>query len=347
MTPITLQVGQPAITLTIRGRNFQNASIVKTVPPDGVSINNPPAVSADGAQLTVDISAAANAATGSRAVVVVTPGGESSSTLAPENTLTLTGAAGTSITPVISPLLGVVKQDGAPPPTVSVGPIVAPAVGVVLQDPNPPAPPTQTSFATNVGVAVGPVATSVAPTGFAPNTSGTLTIQGFALDGATAVTINPATGVTLGALSVAPDGSQVSAPITIANGAPATTREVRLQTAGGRTPFSDPAASRFTIGVGVPQFDSITPIVSAQGTTFTMTIRGSNFTGAIAVTATPADGIAISNTFTVNAAGTQLDVSMSIAPNAPVGSRVIQVHVPGAASSATATPANTFSVITP
>ena len=347
ITPIVLQVGQPPVTLTVRGQNLQNASGVSIVPPDAVSINNPPAVSTDGTLLTVNISAAAAAATGPRAIVVTTPGGPSSAALTPQNTLILTGNAGTNVTPIASPALGVVLESNAPAPTIDVGPIVAPAVGVVLQDPNPPAPLAQSLFATNVGVAVGPVATGIAPTGFAPNTSGTLTIRGFALNGTTAVTVNPSTGVTVGALSIATDGSQVSVPLTIATGAPATIREVRLQSAGGRVAFVDPAASRFTIGVGVPLFDSITPIVVAQGTTFTMTIRGSNFAGATAVTATPPDGIAISNTFSVNATGTQLDVQMSIAVDAPVGSRVIQVLVPGAASSAVAAPASTLNVVTP
>ena len=346
ITPIVLQVGQPPVTLTVRGQNLQNASSVAIVPPDGVSINNPPAVAADGTLLTVSISAAVAAATGPRAIVITTAGGPSASALTERNTLTLTSAAGTNVTPVTSPALGVVLESNAPAPTVSVSPIVAPAVGVVLQGPNPPAA-LQSLFATNLGVSVGPVATGVAPTGFAPNTSGTLTIQGFALNSTSAITVVPSTGVTLGTLSVAPDGSQVGVPIAIATGAPATIREVRLQSAGGRIPFADPAASRFTIGVGVPQFDSITPIVAARGTTFVMTIRGSNFAGATAVAATPPDGIFISNTFTVNPTGTQLDVGMSIATDAPVGSRVIRVLVPGAASSAIAAPANTLNVVTP
>ena len=346
MTPIVLQVGQPSVTLTIRGRNFQNASLVKTVPSDGVTINNPPAVSADGTLLTVSLSAAANAVTGPRAVVVVTPGGESTSVQGPQNTLTLTSNAGTNVTPVTSPILGVVLQDNAPPPPVLVGPVMAPMVGVLVQE-APPAPAPQTAFASNLGVVVGPFATRVSPTGFAPQTSGTLTIHGFALGAASAVAVNPATGITLGTPSVAPDGSSVSVPLTVAAGAPATVRDVRVQGASGLIPFADPAASRIVVGPGQPTFDSITPIVAVQGTTFTMTIRGANFAGALAVTATPPEGIAVSSSFTVNPAGTQLDVSMAIAPDAPVGSRVIQVHVPGASSSASASPFNTLNVVAP
>jgi YD repeat-containing protein len=347
ISPIVLQVGQPPVTLTIRGRNLQNTSIVKTAPSDGVTVNNPPAVSADGTSLTVAISAAASAAPGPRAVVAVTPAGESSSVPTAQNTLTLTTAAGTSVNPVISPALGVVLQSDAPPATIAITPVASPALGVVLGDPNPPPPPSQTQYAPSVGVVIGPVALGIDPVGFAPSTTSTLTVRGVALGGTTGVSVVPSTGVTIGAFAVSPDGGVVTAPITIAADAAATIREVRLQGASGRIPFADPAASRFTIGPGVPQFDSITPIIAVQGTTFTMTIRGSNFAGATAVTATPPDGIAISSTFTVNSTGTQIDVGMSLAPNAPVGSRVIQVLVPGAASSATASPANTLNVVTP
>jgi YD repeat-containing protein len=347
MTPIVLQVGQPATTLSISGRNLQNASSVSIVPPDGVSINNPPSVAAGGSSLTVSISAAANAAAGPRAIVVTTPGGSSPSTASPQNTLTLSATAGTNVTPIVSPALGVLVQTNTPPSATPIGPIASAVLGVVVQGGTPPPPATQTLFSTaNVGVTLGSVATGIAPAGFSPGSSGTLTIQGFALNGVTSIAVAPSTGITLGALTVAPDGTQVSVPVTVAAGAPTVVHNVVLQAGSAVVPFADTAASRFSIA-NVPSFDSITPIVVSQGTTFTLTIRGSNFTGATAVTATPPDGIAISNTFTVNSAGTELDVPMSIAPNAPVGPRVIQVLVPGAASSATAAPANTLNIVTP
>lgn len=344
VTPIVLRVGAPPVTLSVRGRNFQNASQVRIVPPDGMTVSVPPVVNAAGTEIGVNLSAAANAATGARAVVVVTPAGESSATRSPQNTITLASALGPPVTPVISPALGVVLESGVPP-TIAVGPVISPALGVVLESGAPPPTRLIEVTATRLGVAVGAVATGIDPTGFAPNTSGTLIISGFALNGVTGVAANPGTGVTLGAPTVGLDGSQVTVPITIAAGAPATVREVRLTTAAGTVPFADPAASRFRIGVGVPQLDSITPILGSRGQTLELLIRGSNLTGALAVTATPATGIVFSSTRTPNAAGTQLTVGMAIAADAPLGPRVIQVHVPGAASSATASPANTFEVI--
>lgn len=343
IAPIVLQVGEPPVALTIRGRNLQSAGAVRVAPPDGMTVSVPPVVNAAGTEATVSVSAAANAAAGPRAVVVVTPAGESSSAPGPENTITLVAAPGPTVTPVTSPPLGVVLPP-ATAPTTLVGPVISPTLGVVLES-GAPAPTRAIDVtAVRVGVAVGPVASGVAPTGFAPGTSGTLAISGVGLSGASGVTVNPATGVTLGAHTAAVDGTQVSVPIAIAAGAPATVREVRLATPAGGVPFADPAASRIAIGAGVPQFDSIDPILGQRGQTLQLLIRGSNLTGALRVTAMSDAGIVFGNTFAVNAAGTELTVGMAIASDAPLGPRVIQVHLPGAASSATATPANTFVV---
>jgi hypothetical protein len=136
----------------------------------------------------------------------------------------------------------------------------------------------------------------------------------------------------------------VSIPIAIAADAPATTREVTVNAVGGPLRFSEASAGRIRVGPGVPRFDSISPILGRQGEKVTLTIRGANLQGATAVTATPPEGIVFSSTWTVNATGTELTVDMAVAPDAPLGSRVTQVHVPGAVSTPDAEPANTFTV---
>ena len=139
----------------------------------------------------------------------------------------------------------------------------------------------------------------------------------------------------------------MSVPITVAADAPATVREIRLQSAEGPISFADPASSRVAIGPGVPLFDSITPIVAVRGTRFMLTIRGTRLKGATAVTALPAGGISISDPMVVNAAGTQLEVLVSVAADALIGPRVIQVVVPGVVSSVITSPANTLTVVAP
>jgi YD repeat-containing protein len=345
VTPNFLQTGAAATTFTIRGANFQNASAVGFAPPDGISVNNPPAVDSTGTQITVDASAAAGAATGPRAITVTTPGGTSSSTLAAENTVTVTNTIVGTFTPVASPLLGVVLPDANPPPPVSIGPFVSPAVGVVLQDPNPPAPATTFTESPQLGVAVGAVATRVSASPLYPGASGTLTISGFALGDVTSVAlVPPDANITLGALTIAPDGSQVSVPITVQAAASAGPRFVSVLRGAAAVPFAPPGIDTFGIGVGVPSLDSITPILASRGTTFTMTIRGHNFQGVTAVTATPATGMSIDAAPVASPDGTIITLQIGIAADAPLESKVIQVVTPAGPSLADPVPANTFTV---
>jgi len=345
ISPTFLQTGAPAVTLTIRGRNFQNASAVGVSPPSGITINNPPTVDPAGTQITVTLSAAAAAATGPRAVTVTTPAGTSSDVLTAQNTITVTAAVGAVVTPVASPVLGVILQDGTPPPPRLFGPFSAPALGVVLQDPNPPAAPTTFASAPDVGVAVGPIATGVSTPPLSPGVSGTLTISGFALNDVTSVSVAPESNMTVGTPVAAPDGSQVSVPIAVLAGASAGLRAVTVLRGTTRVEFAPFRSNTFSIGTGVPpNIDSITPILNSRGQTFTMTIRGQNFQGVTAVTATPSTGMAIDTMPVASPDGTVVTVQINIALDAPLEAKVIQVITPSGATRSDAVPANTFTV---
>ncbi|HZR68837.1 MAG TPA: RHS repeat domain-containing protein [Burkholderiales bacterium] len=345
VTPNFLQTGAAATTFTIRGVNFQNASAVGFVPPDGIAVNNPPTVDSTGTQITVSASAATTAATGPRAITVTTPGGTSSSVLAAENTVTVTSAIVGTFTPVVSPVVGVTLQDANPPPPAPTGPFVGPAVGVVLQDPNPPPPPATFMASSPVGIAVGPVARSLSASPLFPGASGTLTVSGFALGDVTSVALVPADpNITLGALTIAPDGSQVSVPIAVQATATPGTRWVSVLRGSTPVPFAPTGTNQFGIGVAVPTLDSITPILASRGTTFTMTIRGHNFQGVTAVTATPATGMFIDAAPVAATDGTIITLQIGVAADAPLESKVIQVITPAGASTPDAVPANTFTV---
>lgn len=342
MSPNFVQLGAPAGVHTIRGRNFHNAQQVKIVPPDGVTVS-PPTVNSGATEITVTLSAAASAVKGKRAIVVVTPVGETASTLTPANTLILANDAET-ITPVTAPHVGVVVEQVPQPVTTPIGPIASAIIGVTVQQPAPPAA-TRDIFLTGarVGVAVGAVATAVSPAGIARGGSGTLTVQGMGLDVVTGVSLNPATGVSLGTITASADGTQLSIPITVAADAPTGLREVALTGAS----FSDAAAGRFYIATGVPQIDSISPILANQGTTVTLLIRGAQLQATSSVTATPSQGVVFGSTFTVNAAGTELTIPLHVPSDAALGSRVIRVTTPAGTTTADPLPANTFTVYPP
>ncbi len=328
--------------MTVRGTNLQGAQLVRMIPPDGVAIG-PPTANAAGTELTAAVNVSSTAAAGSRVVVVGTPAGESSTVGEAANTVQIVNTIAGSVTPVVSPSLGVVLESGVPPAGQPVGPVVAPARGVVLQDPNPPPPAQDTARSLLVGVAVGPYSSGIQVPPLTPNSTATLVVSGSGLADVTSVAIEPANGIAVGAIVPAPDGSQVSVPLTL-TGADTGLRGVRVFRGTERVPFIPPGANTFRIGAGVPSIDSITPILGNRGQTITMIIRGQNFQGVTAVTASPGTGLSIDNAPTANAAGTEVTVRIGIAADAPEGSHLIRVITPGGVSTAFDPAANTFTV---
>jgi hypothetical protein len=339
-----LQVGAPAVTLTLNGRNMQNASQLRLEPSTGITVTNL-AVNGAGTQATATISAAPGAVTGPRALILTTSAGDSAVVLTAQNTVTLVNTILYNVTPVTSAPLGVLLESNAPPATLSVGPFVAADVGVVLET-APPGPPQETVRATIVGVAVGPFATGVQAPPLIPTSTGTLVISGVALNDVTTVQIVPATGVAVGSLVFAPDGTQVSAPLTLTN-APAGLRGVRVFRGSSRVEFIPAGAglNTFRIGVGVPHIDSLTPILESRNHTFDLLIRGQNFQDATAVRAEPPVGLTFDPAMTINGTGSELTVRVIVAPDAPLGPRVIRVFTPGGGSTGAAEPSNTFTVL--
>lgn len=346
VTPVNLAVGTGPITLTIRGANFKDASIVSVLPAANISVSQPPTVNADGTVISVDITIAAAAATGQRVVTVTTPAGTTDSTSAPGNTLNLVNTLGDAITPIQAPALGVVLLDNAPPPSVD-GILASSNLGVVLQTVAPP-PVTQDIFLgnTRLGVVVGPMAKTLQASPLRPGVSGTLTVSGVGLDAVSAITINPATGITVGTPTIQPDGLLLSVPITIAPDAPAGVKELKLANGATSLLFSEASAAHFIVAAGEPRIDSIAPILARQGETVTLTVRGVNLANAV-VSVEPVAGIVLGSEPVVSADGTQITMGLYIPADAALGGRVIRVQTPGGITTDQPEPANTFTVFPP
>ncbi|MFQ5656705.1 MAG: DUF6531 domain-containing protein, partial [Candidatus Methylomirabilales bacterium] len=96
-----------------------------------------------------------------------------------------------------------------------------------------------------------------------------------------------------------------------------------------------------------PIITSIDPTSGVQDSTFTLTVTGSNLGGATAViflNGGTADPDITATNLNVDPTGTTLTATLSIAPTAALGARVVTVTTPGGTSSSTATSANTFTV---
>ena len=346
VTPVNLAVGTGPVSLTVRGINFTDASLVLVSPASGITISQRPVNNADFAEITVNITVAAGAVTGQRVVTVTTPAGTTAETATPFNTLNIVNTLGNAITPIQAPALGIIKLDDTPPPAID-SLLAAPQVGVVLQaDASPPA--TQNIFLgnTRVGVTVGPVATGLQASALRPGVSGTLTVSGVGLDAVSTVSINPANGFTLGTPSVQPDGLSLSVPITLAENTPAGIKELKLSS--GVTPvlFTESAAARFIVASNVPRIDSITPILARQGDTVTLTLRGAHLSHA-SVLMEPLAGVILGSAPAINADGTELTLGIHVPANAALGGRVVRVQTPGGITTDQPEPANTFTVFPP
>lgn len=362
----TIPSGIP-FELIVRGRNFQGATAVRLTPATSVTLGSI-TVNADGTEVRVQVSVAANATRGERTVTVVAPAGESSSTSGPNNQFTLSD--GLAVFDFPSVLVGV--QVGAPtvppPPTVDAL-VAAPAVGVAF-GPVFPSGPLDTVFAPIVGINLastpvpmqqsieqvaaaagvvrGPVVLRVQPAAWVPGQSGVLVVQGRNLPGDATVQVLPANAATLsGAAVVDADSGAVRQSLTVTAGTTLKSLAVNvLKSDGTVVPVAGGGsdAQALWLTSGLPDIVSLETIVARQGDTVDLLIRGVNLGDAISVSADPAPGIDLARDFTVNAAGTELRVRLFVRTDAPLGSRVIRVFNRLGGAAAVASPANTFTV---
>ena len=333
---IRLTTGQPAIDsieplfatrgqtmqLKVRGRHLQSGQLIVT-PGIDLGVDSIPVVNADGTELVARISVAPLAATGSRTVRVVTSSGQSSGTVGSANQLTIVTEVRNDVTPVLSPLVGVLVGSSATAPgTNTVGPIVAPSVGV----------------------SVGPVAFQASPKVGVLGTSLTLVVTGVGLQAVTSATLVPADGLVVGAFSVTADGTSLSIPVTVDAAAPRTPRRVVLATAAGKLAFSGNAGDQFLVAAPSPELISVAPQVVLSGTTVAVTVRGQNFSDVTGVTFDPPAGLTAVPPFVAFEGGKALTFSLQAAAAASSGTRTVIVTTAGGSSTSTPSPANTLQV---
>lgn len=363
--PITLEVAAPAVTFTIRGRNFFGASAPRFLPAAGVEVQSVPTIDAAGTTLTVSVRALVGAAPGPRVVVVPGPGGTSPATPSAANTVTLVSANGPRVTPLTSAVVGVDRTRPPQPPKTDDTNTISPIVGVLRNAlPLPPATVERFVASTVIGVLVGPapptllprfaaspmlsvakapVALSIEVPFLARGVSAVLRVRGLGLSGVTSLALPGSSGVTLGAVTVAPDGNSLTAPITIAAPAPASVSQLIVKAGTARIAFVDPGAARVTVNTGFPRIDSISPIVLTRGETVTMTVRGANLHNVDTITVAPSTGVSLSSSRSVNA-GTEITFAVAVDTAATLGPYVLRVHVPGASTPPEGTEVNTFTV---
>ena len=305
----------------VRGRNLAGTQSLSFVGGDFVVSSNF-TVNADGTELRANVSIPANSVAGPRTVVVHTPAGDSSLTAGVSNTFAVVTQI-TTFEPIVSALVGV-----------NVGQ-VSTTVTATYAD----------LASTPVGVTVGPSIAKTIPRTGATGQSLTLRLQGSGLSGVTAVTFNPATGMTVGALIAAPDGGTVDVPLVLAADAPLAPRAMTVLAGTQKIEFANVLDAVFTVTAPQPVLDSVSPIVLVAGTSSnTLTLRGRNFQGATQINVSPATGLSISAP-TINATGDVATVNIAVAANATLGDHVVSIVAAAGESNLVSTPNNTLKIL--
>lgn len=333
---LVLTTGQPAIAsieplfatagttmrLKVRGANLQNGQLVIN-PAIDLRVDAQPVVNADGTELLAYIQIAALAATGSRTVQIVTPSGQTSGAPNAANQFTLVSE---------------IKPD--------IGPIFAQSVGILVGT-TTTAQATQTITpvtSPNVGVTVGAFAQTMSPKVAVVGTTVNLVVNGQGLQTVQSVSVSATAGLSVGAMTVNPEGTQLTVPVSVDINAPKTMRRLTLNTASGVLIFLDPSQASFLVAAPAPELISTAPQVIQAGQSATMTILGSNFRDLIGVRFEPTQGLAALQVPTANVEGTQLKVTVQAASNATTGPRTVIVMSAGGESTAVQAPANTVYV---
>jgi hypothetical protein len=163
---------------------------------------------------------------------------------------------------------------------------------------------------------------SVAPSTGLRGQTLSLTLTGQNFTGATGLTAAPATGLTISGFSVV-NSTTATATLAIGTGAAAGVHTLTMA-----TPEGNSNAIPFT--VLAPTAGSINPASAMRGTTFGVTITGTNLTGATAVTIS-GTGVTASAVTVVNS--TTVTATFTITTAAAAGARNVTVTTPAGLSS--------------
>ncbi len=179
---------------------------------------------------------------------------------------------------------------------------------------------TSNSLTFTVNAVTGaPQITSLNPSTAKAGDTVNLTIAGTNLSGATAVNFASSSGIAV--TNIQSTATQVTCKVLINASATADTRTVTVTTAAGTS-----NSLTFTItATTVPQLTSLSPTSGKQGATVSLTITGTNLSGATAVNFGSSSGITVSG---IQSTATQVTCSVTIAASAATGSRSVSVTTP-------------------
>ncbi|MDZ4350344.1 MAG: IPT/TIG domain-containing protein [Xanthomonadaceae bacterium] len=354
INPVYVRPGGPTTTVTITGRNFQQAQAVRIFPQTDLQLAAF-SVSADGSQITLPVTALASAVTGPRVVQVETPAGATPSEPQVGNQLYIGDPQTRLVTLVTTPLVGVLRDV----------PVLAPSEQIQVHGTplgvNRPFVREVTNvlpaYSHRVGLARGPVLFGVAPAIVPRGFAGDLILPGAELGTDLEIAFESGEGIEITGAPVVEfdaDGHpSVRVSIAVDTQAPDLANRIIVLdlsdplTGPVAVPFAAPHAGQLQVAGAEPVIQSISPILTLPDRLLNLQIRGLNLDQATSVRVTPDQGIAVGSGLSIGANGTELTVSLDIGDAAQAGPRLIQVIGPAGASSAVADASNTLTIVEP
>lgn len=304
--------------LIVRGQRFGADPLLSIEPSTGIELDPTPAVNSQGTELIATMLIAADAAPGPRVIVVSTAAGDSGSNAGPANTLTVSAATLTEITPLASPLLGVAK--GMPAGN-----------DLALLD------------APLLGVSLGRVVTGLSPRQGEIGQNVMLELSGTDLSGVDEVLFEPADGLI--ASDLVAENNSISINVEIDAFAPQLPRKVTAKSSGIAIPAVH-GADIWQIVPPAPVVDALTPnFVIAGGASQQITVKGQFLQNTQSVRLSPAANMIVGNLQVIDATTLSMAVSADVA--ASLGDRLLQIITATGTSSAIAVPNNTLRVVLP
>jgi hypothetical protein len=325
------------LEITLNGNNLEGASEINF--GAGIAVNSFTIVNSK--QIRANITIVSGAAVGLRSVAITTPGGSfvlpdsftvrqsipSITSVSPNqerqaetvnitlNGLNLSGAGAVNLGAGIAVNNITVLSSNQ----ISVNITIAPDAAAGLRDVSVTTPGGDFTFPAGFTVKQAlPVITALNPDMGNQEVTSDIVIEGSYFSGAAEVRFGA--DITVNTFTVL-SPNQIAANITIAAGSDTGKRDVTITTPGGS--FVLPAG--FTVKQALPVISSLNPAQGSQGATLSVSLIGTNFTGASEVRF--GTGVAV-NSFTV-LSSTQITASITIISGTGIGPRDVSVTTPG------------------
>ncbi len=320
VTPIYLNRGDVR-TITVRGVNLQTVRGLRFDNNDNLIFSSA-TVAGDGRSLTFGLEVIGFATLGPRAVILESLLGDSVALHSAANIINLEDRPPNVLGPIVSPSVGINKQ------VASTGPETTESV----------------ARSTVVGVSKGSTLVLITPNSRAQGASVTLQLSGVGLNDVISAEFEPAVGITVGDYIASADGTSATLAIDVANDAETTVRKLVLLTSSSAL-SALASADRFTITLPKPEISSVSPLlVDRSEIVVPITIRGELLNDASLVTIIPNAGVTASVPI-ASLDGRSVSVSLTIAPDAPLTPRIIQLTTPGGVTEPAAMLSNTINLV--